>query len=183
MKDKRVKRKVRKRKAGGKGKRKGSAFERKVCTKLSRWIDPNDTEIYFWRSAMSGGRATVQSKRGINNKNQVGDITCIHPKGEWLTKLCVIECKFYKDLDIKAGLLTGRGKFAKFWKTVRKLAKKHEMQPLLIANENFTKPLLVMTEEGYTSINTFRPLGNVAPLLRSRILKARIFDFEEVMKA
>lgn len=168
---------------GGAGKRKGSAFERKVCEKLSRWIQPNTEETLFWRSAMSGGRATVRHARGKKDDTQSGDISCIHPEGAWLTEHFAIECKFYADLDIKSALLKNKGKLAKFWKEIRKVAKKHGKHPMLIAKENRTDTLLLINEEGYTSLNTFRPMGNISYLVRSPLMKTRVYDFEEVMKS
>src|SRR5690242_5955748 len=96
----------------GGGKQKGSSFERKVCKVLSRFVDPDGTDTHFWRSAMSGGRSTIQRKKGIRNDKQVGDITCVSNKGAWLTDLFLIECKFYKDLNLASGLLFGKGKLA-----------------------------------------------------------------------
>lgn len=137
-------------KRGGMGKRKGSGFERKVCEQLSRWIAPDNDETLFWRSAMSGGRATNRFKRGIKTENQTGDITCIHPKGSWLTDVFVIECKFYRDLDIKTALLNQKGKLIKFWKEVCEVAKRNDRLPMLIAKENQTKALLILSWKGTT---------------------------------
>ena len=62
-------------------KQKGAEFERKICKQLSRWIDSNREDL-FWRSAMSGGRATLKSNKG-EVSGQAGDITSIDKIGQW----------------------------------------------------------------------------------------------------
>ena len=75
------------------GKQKGSEFERYICKTLSGWASYGKRDDLYWRSAMSGGRATVQFKKNIKNTSQVADISCIDSAGEFLTDLCCIECK------------------------------------------------------------------------------------------
>ena len=71
---------------------KGSAYEREICRMLSEWWVPGRDDI-FWRSAASGGRATVRTKKGKSTFGQYGDITAIDPIGQPLTKVLSIECK------------------------------------------------------------------------------------------
>lgn len=123
------------------GKQKGSAFERTICKKLSLWVTGGAKADAFWRSAMSGGRATVAHARGINVR-QVGDITPVAPEGHVLDGL-YIECKFYKDLGIASFIFSNRGKLATFWRQTVKLAHKHCREPWLISKENHTPPLLI----------------------------------------
>jgi hypothetical protein len=138
---------------GGKGK--GSGFERKVCVTLSRFVDPGGEDTIFWRSAMSGGRATVQGRKGIANKTQLGDITCVHEKGAFLTEMFVIECKFYGNLDLVAFLFKGKGKLREFWDVLVKQADKHGKNPLLIARQNRLDTLMLTTEKGKACLKTF----------------------------
>lgn len=137
-----------KKKKGGKGKRKGGGFERKVCNLLSRSIDPDSDETLFWRSAMSGGRATIRNRTGKKDDNQAGDITCIHEKGAWLTNAFAIECKFYANLNIQSSIISNKGKLIKFWKQAVEQAKRHGKQPLLIAKENNTPTLMLTNQRG-----------------------------------
>lgn len=74
-------------------KTKGSSFERKVCKMLSLWWTSSKRDDIFWRTAGSGGRATVRKKKGKNTYNQHGDICAVDPIGEPLLKLCTIEVK------------------------------------------------------------------------------------------
>lgn len=81
----------------------------------------------FWRSAMSGGRATVGLKKGIKRNTQFGDITAIDPLGNKLTDNFIIECKAYKNIQLQS-MLFGKPKnnsIYEFW------VKLHEQTTLL----------------------------------------------------
>lgn len=120
----------------GGGKAKGSAFEREVCVRLSKWLTSGKQDDVFWRSAMSGGRATVAAKKGGKRlSNQVGDISCIDPVGSKFIEKFGVECKFYNDLDY-TGLLTGRGKLLSFWEEICIQSAYHYKQPFLVAKQN-----------------------------------------------
>lgn len=140
--------------AGG-GKAKGSQFEREVCVILSRWVSNGEHEDLFWRSAMSGGRATVRGQRGKNTNNQLGDISSVSRAGHCLTNRFVIEVKFYADLDIDAFLFKSRGKLVQFWREVQGIARKEKREPLLIAKQNRLAPLLIATPEGMEELGLF----------------------------
>lgn len=133
----------RKRKAGS-GKRKGSSFERSVCKHLSLWVTQGKREDVFWRSAMSGGRATVAKKAG-RDVRQAGDICAVAPEGHKLTDKYYIECKFYRNLRITNFILDGEGKLARFWEEAVEQAKAHNREPILIAKENGREPIVLIT--------------------------------------
>lgn len=57
---------------------KGSAFEREICKKLSEWWAGVGADV-FWRTANSGGRATVRYRKGKSTKGQFGDICATDP--------------------------------------------------------------------------------------------------------
>lgn len=124
------------------GKQKGSEFERQICKKLSLWVTDGKRTDVFWRTAMSGGRATVANAKG-ESVRQLGDITAVAPEGHALSNPLVLECKFYKTLDIASFIIAGKGKLATFWRQTARLAYKHGRQPWLIAKENHTPALLV----------------------------------------
>jgi hypothetical protein len=129
-------------KGGGKGK--GSAFERKVCVRLSLWVTNGKKKDVFWRSSMSGGRATVHVKRGDKNR-QAGDITAVAPEGHDLTDVFFVECKHVRNLDIASFFTKGIGRLAKFWTQAKKQAAQHGRRPIVIAKQNM-QPVLVVTE-------------------------------------
>ena len=131
----------------GRGKAKGGAFERKVCKALSLWVSGGDREDLFWRSAMSGGRATQKLKKGKKLLSQTGDISAIDPMGDHLVKAYYLECKNYKDLNL-AGFLFQRGVLLqKFWDETIEYAFQYEKLPMLIAKQN-QYPTLVLLPEG-----------------------------------
>ena len=82
-----------KKRSKGHGMKKGSAFERAICKRLSLWWTENKREDVFWRTAGSGARATQRSKSRKTTYGQYGDVQAIDPIGEPLTKLCTIEIK------------------------------------------------------------------------------------------
>lgn len=121
--------------AGG-GHRKGASFERSVSKDLSLWISGGRRDDVFWRSALSGGRATIGLSDGIKRNNQAGDISAIAALGEYLLDHCVVECKSYADLDLFRGIANDTGKLYKFWNELRVHSAKFSKQPMLIARQN-----------------------------------------------
>jgi hypothetical protein len=158
-------------KPGG-GKAKGSAFEREVCKTLSRWITNGAKDDCFWRSAMSGGRATVAHKAG-KDVRQAGDITAVASEGHTLCDHFFIECKHVADLDVDSFLIEDIGRLSKFWKQAITQAARHQRIPMLIARENRRGVLLVSSG----------PLWNISrcPPLLVRRDGASIYDFDALM--
>lgn len=170
----------------GGGKKKGSSFEREICKALSLWVSRGRREDLFWRSAMSGGRATVARKRGANLAAQAGDITATHEDGHALTNAWYVECKRYSDLEYASFMLKGTGKLAGFWTETVIQSLRHGKMPMLIARE----------DRGATTVLIARATHTVAPrtvgdlfLLdsHSRIatvypFNVQIHDFEKVLE-
>ena len=162
-------------KPGG-GSLKGAEWERRRSKELSLFISKGLTDSLFWRSAMSGGRATVQLKQGILNPHQAGDLSIVapyFPKGtknkEMITiierahkfiNLFVIEIKAYKDLNFSS-LLFDAPKTACIFSFWRKLyyegAKSYSKDPMLIAKQNHKPTVLGL-----------RDISNLAVLLTKK---------------
>lgn len=132
-------------------KEKGAAYERKICQRLSLWVsDQKRTDVY-WRSAMSGGRATLAAQRKDGKKfdAQSGDISAIHPLGALLLEHFVIDTKHYKDFDTD-GIIFGRdGLLLPLWRKLVEEADEVEKEPMLICKQNRKPELLVVREKGY----------------------------------
>jgi hypothetical protein len=128
----------------GGGKIKGGAFEREVCEKLSLWVSAGKYHDLFWRSAMSGGRATVGRRAGKSVSRQAGDISAVAPEGHALTNLFFIECKSYKELNVRGFVLDNKGTLANFWQETVEQARQHGRAPVLIGKENFRKEILLV---------------------------------------
>jgi len=152
---------------GAYSKGKGAGFERLVCKRLSLWISGGKKPDVFWRSAMSGGRATVMAKKGTLAKASAGDITATGPEGHQLTDAFFLECKSYRNLALQPFLLgLGKGTLAKFWSIAEEEARKYDKMPLLIAKQNNLPPFVLMSLYGAeTSINGAQ-LGRRTPVLR-----------------
>ena len=116
-------------------KAKGSQFEREVCRALSKWVTNGKHADCFWRSAMSGGRATVAHRKG-DRVRQGGDIASVSPEGHILVDKYVIECKHVHDLWLASFMLRNTGHTAKFWAKLIEEAKRDHKLPMLIAKEN-----------------------------------------------
>lgn len=129
----------------GGGKAKGAAFEREVCVKLSRWVSGGKREDCFWRSAMSGGRATVHARKGNKMHSQVGDISAVDALGHPFCSKIMVECKHVKDLNFQGALIKGSGPLAQFWFTLQVQAEDHGKRPLLIARQNNTPVVFITT--------------------------------------
>lgn len=167
----------------GGGKAKGAEFERWVCKKLSLWVSHGANEDLFWRSAMSGGRASVHRKKGGKGgiSRQAGDITATAPEGHALTDQWYIECKFVADLKLESWLLKDEGDLARFWNTAKIEAKAHGRDPMMIVRQNRGDPLLIvpcgpMLVRGHQ--DQFNSLACLARLFKR---KADIFHFESVL--
>lgn len=134
----------------GGSKRKGSAFERTLAAKLSLWITHGKRDDCLWRSAISGGRATVRYKKGGGPQSACGDLCAVRPEGHEFCDTWLVEAKFYRDLRISSFLLDNKGVLATFWEEAVADAKKHKRKPMLIAKQNGT-PELVIVETGALS--------------------------------
>jgi hypothetical protein len=140
-------------KSGG-GKQKGASFERAVCKQLSLWISQGKRQDLYWRSAMSGGRATVGRKTGTDLNHQAGDICAVHPEGHVLTNSLYFECKHLKRFTLDH-LITGSNAspLTAIWKTTCKEAFHYMRIPVLIAKQNLMPVLLITTSRGLDQLN------------------------------
>jgi len=133
---------------GVNGKQKGASFERKVCKDLSFWLSGGEHPDLLWRSAMSGGRSRVLAKQGVTASNQLGDLSSINRLGEPLTNNFIVECKFYKDLDLHKIITGGKSKLTEFWKQLWFDCKENEKFPMLIAKQNFMPVIVCLDDYG-----------------------------------
>jgi hypothetical protein len=129
-------------KSGG-GKQKGGSFEREICKKLSEWVSNGKSDDLFWRSAMSGGRATVRKKKNQETASGQGDITAVTPAGNKLTDRYVVECKHYKSMGLDQHVY-GQGPLEVIWDKLIKecVGGTNSKKPMLIFKEN-RKPILI----------------------------------------
>lgn len=123
-------------------KEKGGKFERKVCTELSLWVTHGEKKDLFWRSAMSGGRATV-ALAGGDVLRVCGDICAVNPEGAALVERFYIECKHLKSIEFTA-ILKRRGKLLSVWQHTKTQASKYDRSPMLIIRQNLLPTLMCL---------------------------------------
>lgn len=129
----------------GGGKAKGAVFERLICQQLSLWLTSGKRKDVLWRSAMSGGRATVAKRKG-QDVRQCGDICAVAPEGHAFCNHFYIECKHLKKIGLD-GLIKGGGALLTIWEKTRQEAVHYDRVPLLIIRQNGW-PTLLMTNSG-----------------------------------
>jgi len=167
----------------GGGSQKGATNERKVCRLLSLWVTHGKREDVFWRSAMSGGRATVAKRKGKILASQAGDISAVDEAGHTLTNYFYIETKHVKAIQLDRFIVTQTGPLVKYWKTVQLEARSYNKQPLLIVKQNLL-PILFICPFGIASKLTEGRLKRTEALARVYGQHAcEIWLFERVLSA
>lgn len=164
-------------KPGG-GKQKGASFERDTCKKLSQWISGGARDDLLWRSAMSGGRATVMNRKGGNNKSQIGDISAVDALAAPFIDRFVLECKHYGDLGLLPGILKTKGTLCEFWAKVAEEAYNNGKQPVLIAKQDMWPTMFITSPE---AVRILKPLDFVTPQAWLPQWTAYIFRFDDLL--
>ena len=127
----------------GGSKSKGNGFELVICKALSLWISKGERTDLFARNVTSGGAFTTAAAKG-QKAGHSGDVMPSEILGhEFLEKL-MIECKFWKDLQLESALW-GKGILAPvLTKTEQQayVAKKHF---LLVTKQN-NRPTLIFAD-------------------------------------
>lgn len=85
--------------------KKGGIYEREICGELSTWWSGGEADDLFWRTAGSGGRATVRGKKGKSTTGHCGDVSATDKRGAKLLKVIAIEIKRGYNKDTFANLL------------------------------------------------------------------------------
>lgn len=163
----------------GSGKAKGSNFERFVCKELSLWVTGRKRDDVFWRSAMSGGRATVRRGQGKETRHQAGDISAVHESGYAFTNYWYIECKFVKDLRLGSFILENTGLLAGFWKVAVEEARHHWRSPMLIAKQNFGRTFVLLPESERVKFAWIR--NSVLAIIYNEIEHAALLSFDAMV--
>lgn len=160
---------------------KGASYERSVCNRLSMWVSEFTREDVFWRSAMSGGRATLRAKQGRSTTftAQSGDICATHQLGHLLLSKFVVECKCWKDIEAGRLVFGRKGKVPMFWQQVCTEADRDNRWPMLIVKQNRQPELVCVPRDGYrwlaraTERGTFVPTCVIPRLRGMRIVLLR----------
>lgn len=154
-------------------KAKGSAFERFVAKTLSLWISNNKHDDLLWRSATSGGRATVAVQKGKRVKTGMGDLVAVerHRQANILINDFVIECKNVKNLRWDAlvyGTPESGQTIIPFWRKLLKECSVHNKKPMLIAKQNNAEPVVCIQKK----------MKSLSPLMVSYRMSDPIFVYD-----
>lgn len=132
---------------------KGSQFERDICKRLSLWWSSGNAfasprDDLFWRTAMSGGRATVRGRQGRETHGQYGDISATHPQGEELLKLVTIELKRGYSKDTFLDIIEKDNKGSVWWHFLKQARRGSQQAGTpfwwLIVKRDYCEPMLYM---------------------------------------
>lgn len=137
----------------GAGKAKGAAFERLVCKELSLWVTNGHRDDVFWRSAMSGGRATVHKKGGKTIAHVSGDIAAVHKEGNEFIRYFFVECKNMAKFELHRMVFGKGGPLMDFWGVARTQAHSFGKSPMLIAKQNLFPSVVVLSGVGVEQFN------------------------------
>ena len=136
-------------------KSKGSSFERTVAKQLSLWVSNGKRDDHFWRTAGSGSRSTIRSKKGKLTEGGSGDICSMSMETKIFTDALIFECKHLKNLNLWSFIThTMSDTYYGYWKELTEKAKQEEKIPVLIAKEN-NKPTLFITNSDLSDKITF----------------------------
>lgn len=130
---------------------------------------------------MSGGRATLARRKGVQASKQSGDITSTHPLGHSLTDHWFIECKHVASLNLESGMMSGIGKLATFWRTACREALEHKLMPMIIGKQNRTDILLVVPRGALLNPSGLSPFPYGAKIATFKILECDLFLFDKVL--
>jgi hypothetical protein len=142
----------------GGGKEKGARNERRLSRELSLLISNGERDDLLWRSAMSGGRATVGKRSGKQRHAQAGDLSSIDRKSHWLVRDWYIEAKHYHELQILRGMLFNSGRLYRFWRHTVKEAAHYGKKPMLLAKQDRQPELLIINKGERLSLITRTPI-------------------------
>jgi len=151
----------------GGGKQKGAEFEREICKLLSLWLTQGKSEDTLWRSAMSGGRATIAHRKG-KNVRVCGDICAVAHEAHYFCNKFFVEIKHVKKLALDQFLIKGTGPLANFWQVAKREALKHKRLPMIIARQNGW-PTIVLIIRG-------TELEFLTPLIQTEEVEIFLFD-------
>ena len=127
---------------------KGPENERVFCKLLSRWwsegLDLPSNDAIFWRTSISGGRATTRKKKGLKTAGSYGDVAAIDPIGQPLIEVCTIELKkgYTKQLSLLDSFDSRQKEtlLEKFLRQVNEDAKNAGNDPVLVIHRDHHKP-------------------------------------------
>lgn len=165
---------------------KGADQERATAKKLSLWWSDGEDDSHFWRSSMSGGRATVRAKSGKTTANSTGDLMAMTAVGQKLLDIVSIEIKRGYNAYSVQDLIDKPNQKGGFWDFVSQASrdaslagvpyflvihKRDRREPVYVTNMPYFESR-IMVPEPYYSLAVIPESEFLSPSTRN-ILKAR----------
>ena len=159
---------------------KGGEYERNISGRLSLWVSNFTRDDLFWRSAMSGGRATLKGRKksAIKSSAEVGDISLRHKMGAPFLEIFTVECKHWDDLCLRQYLFGKKGHIADIWTKPLEEARAVRRQPMVCAKQSHAGELCFTTKKGYSIFNKG---GDIEPIAIFPRINMYIFHMADVL--
>lgn len=130
--------------AGKRAKTKGTNYERDFAKRLSLWWTYGQLQDAFWRTSLSGGKATI-----TNSTVQVGDICAIRPIAIPLENCVVFELKrgYTKTLILDWLLLGSTSLVGQWWeKGIQQSIDTNRKFILIVKHDHYPEVAFMQTE-------------------------------------
>lgn len=137
---------------------------------------------------MSGGRATLSSRRGVQMKAAAGDITCIDAMGFAFAEEFFVECKHFQSLEIHRWVYGAKTPLAEVWDKPLAQARAHDKEPFVIAKQDRQPEILLLSNMGYQNLRMslrgpFSKLPRRATIYRDDddLMTLHVVDFQTML--
>lgn len=176
--------------------KKGTAWEREFSKRLSLWWTNEENDAVFWKTSISGGRATSRTNKGKATKNHYGDICATDPIGQPLMDVFTMELKRGYNKNTIADLLDKRESsseqvyeewFHKLIETSKKaktlswalVVQRDRREPLIFLPSTILTELLDHRKNAYLPINLLEIKNNKNEI--PDVTGLRLSDFFQVI--
>jgi hypothetical protein len=159
-------------------KTKGNRYELDTCKALSRWLSKGERTDLFARNVTSGGAFTTSAKKG-SAQGHPGDVMGSEPSAHLFVQHLLVECKFWRDLQIESALW-GRGELYKVVGKTEKQARDHDRRYMLITKQNHRPTVLFAQASVGRIITAVKPGILHHWLWRARTFVCLFDDFVQI---
>lgn len=159
----------------GRGKEKGSEFERVIAKELSKWVG---VEGCVWRSKDSG----------IDKKNQPGDLVAVKQEAMWLFETFMFELKFWKGFPIH-WIFFGLKSFWDYWRKSKRESIEADRRLIFVIKSNEIPAFVIVEEDVW--LRFFKDLLRCEWVCKIKVRKKNyegdevlyLFSFEDLLKS
>lgn len=124
--------------------RRGSDLERYTARTLSLWLSEGKEDGWFWRSAMSGGRATLFGQVAAT---QAGDLSGLSAEAHRFLDKFVVECKRRRTLNLDRAVVGKSSQLEKLFGEAQHEAEKYGRQTWFVAKQDRLPTMLCLSHD------------------------------------